>query len=378
MSTSTALAMQDPAEPIALPPAITDLGIRTVVQDGVRLIQMPDDLAKRVNLIQPATQIAQADPEITPRLSLVQLSVDLHTYKDERRQLSLNKDGLGLLAYHSGIDIDTEMIPRSLLRDSEIGYKALATMRRSDGSFATWPGQKKIDLDDERAAVEEQVRAQSRKADDGPWSEDVIQQRIKARWVKEKPHFEAKCETKAILRAVALILQLKRGGYSPADLARPFLTLSWGYTPLDPEARAKRADNAAESLYGRRARQLAAAPETSQYDDPTHAQDSPPADVVDIHPSPPAAEDLGGEPDPVAAPIQGEIPPGVAAAGETIVTFGKAAQVVRADGSKGVKVCELSPEHLRWLAIEYQPTTSDREAIVTAARTYHGFVASQA
>lgn len=314
MSTDVAIR-----NPIAVPPALAEAGVTVTEEHGVRSVMIPDTLKQRYNIAQPVSEVTQADPDWSPRLVVVDLSGEQYHYNEQGKR-SLTKVGILLLAHAAGIEVAVEMIPRALLRDSEIGYKATATIRRSDGTLARWEASKVSDLDDEKAAI-----AGTNK-----------------KWPVEKAHLPAKTESKAILRAVSLALQLKRGGYLPAEMLKPFLIVGVSSTPSDPDVRRMRALSAAGDLYGARA--LALAPvsepdlESSQYAEPTPTQQlPPPADVVDIKPSLTA-----GEPEPERPLVQGEITAAVAAAGEVIVpTPLKPA---------GRRVDELDVRYLEYLA----------------------------
>lgn len=306
--------------PIAVPPALAEAGVTVTEEHGVRSVMIPDTLKGRYNIAQPVSEVTQADPDWSPRLVVVDLSGDQYHYNEQGKR-SLTKVGILLLAHAAGIEVSVEMIPRALLRDSEIGYKATATIRRSDGTFARWEASKVSDLDDEKAAI-----AGTQK-----------------KWAVEKAHLPAKTETKAILRAVSLALQLRRGGYLANEMKKPFLIVGVSSTPSDPDVRRERALSAAGELYGRRA--LEAVPEPSlapvMHDEP--AQIAPPSNVVDIKPS------ATQEPDP--NPIAGEIPPEVEAALRVVFP--------RSLRAAGKTVGEVRDEYVRNLAMAIDEETQE-------------------
>lgn len=379
--------------PVAIPPALRDR-VTVIEQDGVRMITGLDRMSETHNILQPISEIAQADPDWSPRIVEVHIDPTLdppkgnatrsfsgkHVYVQDN-MLALRKDAILLIAKAAGIDVDVDEVDRRKLKDTEIAYKAVATMRRSDGTLERWPGGRKLDTAVER----EKVKSQCYK--NGALDENYFRKR----WATELDFLPQKCESKAVLRAVSAALQLKRGGYTEPELSKPFLVIAWSFTPSDPEVRRELALAAAGALYGRRAiaapeaaelvvehRALEAddapdpddvAPaESSQYADPTPQPPAPPADVVDIQPS--AREP--GEPDPQPT-VKGEIPADIAAAGDTLIGFGEA-------GRRGLKVCELSDEHLTWLAVEYEPTgpsAAERRGVIEQARKYRNWRIAQ-
>lgn len=359
--------------PIAIPPALAKAGVTVVEQDGVRAVHIPQAMHETHNVVQPVTEIAQADPDWTPRLVEVYISPELDPPKGNQREsyggrhvyvqdkmLALNKNAILLLAHAAGIDVTVQPMPRSVLAESEIGYHATATLRRGDGTVARWEGSRTVDKDDER----DKVRATCIDKRTGQLDEPYFAKR----WATEKDHIRAKCESKAMLRAVVAALQLKRGGYTPQELAKPFLIVGWSLTPSDPETKRELVRAAAGDAYGRRALP-APSVETSQYDDPTpQPQIAPPADVVDHVPPAAAAQ----EPEPEPEPVQGEIPPVVAKAGD----------VVYGDGfrAKGHKVSEVSRQYLTHIAKVYAPKpefTEAHELAIAASRAWLAWVEKQ-
>lgn len=315
--------------PIAIPPALREAGVTVVEQEGVRTVHIPAAMQATHNVVQPVSEMTQADPDWSPRLVVVDLSGEQYSYTEQRKQ-ALTKNGILLLAHAAGLDVEVEMIPRAQLRDTEVGYKATAKMRRSDGTLARWEASKVGDLADETTPI-------------------------------GRTHLPAKTESKAILRAVSLALQLKRGGYEKSDLQKPFLIVGVSFTPSDPEVRRERALQAGSDLYGKRA--LAAVPdETSQYEDPAPAQIAPPADVVDIKPSAPVEPPVDEE------PVRGEIPADVHAAGEHVFPDSFTA--------KGKKVSEVRATYLEHQAYVRQFTPQE-EPTVQACRVYARWLKAQ-
>lgn len=383
MSTSTALAMQDPDDrpAIVIPPALAQLGV--TVAPGSHAVSIPEALHKTHNVLLPVSEIAQSDPDYTPRLSVVSIDPTLDPPKGNQKEstggryvyvqdgeLALNKNAILLLAHAAGIEVEVTAIDRAKLADNEIGYEAVAMLRRSDGTIAHYPASRVADKDVER----ERVKANC------TWDGQFNKNKFIKRWATELDHLRAKIETKAILRAVSMALQLKRGGYSDAELRKPFLVVGWSFSPADPEVRRQRSLEAARGAYGRRA--LAPAPLPVELPEPEEDDDTVEVTPTEIpvQDEPPATDEdeLPGEPEAVeeSAPVAGEIPPGVVAAGEFVIPFGK---------HKGRKITEVAhdpkyPTQIKWLATEYAPGSAVAAAhapLIEAARTWHNWASEQ-
>lgn len=366
--------------PIVIPPALAKVGVEVQEQDGMRVVHIPAALQRTYNVVQPISEISQADPDFTPSVGLLTLDLERHTYTREGKQ-DLSKDGIGLIAFMAGIEIDSDPVPPPM--PGMIAYKAFARIRRSDGSMQSWVGNHEITLADEYEIVAQQVRAKAAKAagEGQPWTADAIEQAIKTRWLKEKKSLPQKCATGAQLRAITAVLQLKRGGYTKADLAKPFIVVKYNSTPSDPEVRRLRALQAGDALAGRRSLP-APTVEPTQYDEQEQHEAQygeamvPSPDVVDHVPAaaqPAQQDDAAGEPPLPPAPVGGEVPADVAAAGDTLIGFGEA-------GRRGLKISELSDEHLTWLAVEYEPTgatAAERQLVINAGRKYRNWKLAQ-
>jgi hypothetical protein len=175
-----------------------------------------------------------------------------------------------------------------------------------------------------------------------------------------RKHLPQKTETKAILRAVTLALQLKRGGYTAQDLQKPFLIIGVSSTPVDPEVRRLRVLQASGELTGR------GLPAPTDESAPSSAS-SPSAELSGGTPVAPEAAQTGAtgvpqsrEPDPnePAATSFGISP---AAAGE--VMFGEGFR------AKGKRVREVRSEYLQHIAFEHQ-FSPEQELVVLACRTW--------
>lgn len=349
--------------PIAIPPALATAGVKVVETNGVRAVTIPRELEATHNIVRPVSEIAQADPDWSPRLVEVYISPELdppkgnarasysgkHVYVQDK-MLALNKQAIMLLADAAGISVRTWRTPQSEIGETEIGYDAIAYVRRSDGSLAEWPGSRTVDKVVERSKVEESCRNR----DTGVVDRDYFVKR----WATELDHLRAKCESKAMLRAVSGAMQLKRGGYTPEELRKPFLIVGWSMTPQDPEVRRARLLGAEHALYGSRARAIAA-PAEPEVERPVRAEDPEeehvdPADV-EVDDTVPTAE-----PDP--APVAGEVSDAMLAAGEVVIPEGFRAT--------GLKVGAVAKTYLEHLADPGRGFDQQHPELVAAARLY--------
>jgi len=238
--TGQELATTKPATTLAT--VIAQAGVEVVEVDGVRRITFPDNLRERFNVLMPVDELVQANPLWSPGLKAVTLTIDEHTYKGQKdSEAALNKAGVMLLARTAGVEVvSTERLERSRLKDAEIGWQATVRTRRSDGTWETAVDSRVMDIDEERAAIEHQVRSAeayyAKQDNRAPKSEAVLMAAVKGRWTNERPHFDAKCETKAILRAMRHLVGIPHA-FPKSAFTKPFLVVTYSLTPDydDPE-----------------------------------------------------------------------------------------------------------------------------------------------
>lgn len=330
--------------PIAIPPALAQAGVTVTEEGGVRSVMIPRELERTYNIVQPVSQVAAADPDWSPRLVLINLDPERHCYLQDGKQ-SLTKEAIMLLGHAAGMDVSTELVPRAQLLPTQIGFKATATMRRSDGTLARFEEHKIDDYEDERERIAG----------------------TRTKWPVAKQHLAAKTESKAALRAVSLALTLKRGGYTKDEIAKPWLIIGWSLTPSDPEVRRERVLQAGDALAGRRSlpAPTVETPALPEYEADGDRLPSP--DVVDAVPA--SAAPVSQEPDPnEPEPVAGEIPTDVASAGNVI--FGEGFRAA------GKKVSEVRREYLNHVAFE-MTFTPEQEPTVQACRTWAAWLNSQ-
>jgi hypothetical protein len=316
----------------SVPPALRAMGVVVAERDGVRQIEIPAELRERVNVLTPRSALEQADPLWQPALRMVQLSKAEPQVRDnpnphwylQQSKPALTKNGLMELCKLAGIEVTkTERMPRSVLRESEIGWSAEGRVRQSDGTFMRLPNASKvIDREEEYQEIMAQSGNNSAKAE--------------KRWIAERKHLDAKCETKAILRLIRAALALP-GTFNGNDWQKPFLVVAYNFTPDYSDAEVRRMLTAAgasatEAVYGSDAASDTAAAEAWS--------DTPePADVIDVEPQDddaPEPPDYDPEPDLAPAAVSD-----AERAGDHMITWGQALN--------GKRIRELSAEKLLWL-----------------------------
>jgi hypothetical protein len=220
-----------------VPAPLAQMGVQVGTDEhGYRMVAIPRELRQQVNVLLPVQEIAQADPNFSPSVRMVELNVEQHSYDGPGGKKALNKQGLEILAMTAGVlRTRTRRIPASELQEGEIGYEAEIHIRRSDGSIEAIKRDKIVVIEVEQFKVGEEVQrwaAKYRK------SREEAEAEYRKRWIKERGDMYAKCESKAVLRALRAALHVQHG-YSPAEFNRPWLVVGWSFTPdtSDPEVK---------------------------------------------------------------------------------------------------------------------------------------------
>jgi hypothetical protein len=334
-----------------------------------------------VNVIDPVTSLTQADPNWTPRISVVELNPAKdgpHYYEQAGRKLAPTKQALETLAKGAGVlYTKTERVPKADLDEGEVGYRATIGIRRSDGTVEEIRREKVWVKEAERAEVEQAVtdaklyengQRTSKPRFDVPGSA-AWKAEVEKRWLRELRDRYGKTESKAVLRAIRAALQIPHT-FTPADAAKPFLVIGFNFTPDYNEPDIRRALvaaglNASAAVYGgsddrlnRETGELTTPAAPTPVDADTEAEVPAPASVGD----PQAEGGEGGEtahPSAVAddtAPAPGTDPDVVLVPDG--VWAGLTLDGIAAKGKAGA-------EWLAWAAASH-----DDEAFRTAARTY--------
>lgn len=243
---------------VPIPTVLQDLGVRIAEEEsGLRVIVLPPDVRKQVNLLTPVSSWNQADPNWSPSISLVQLDVPSHTYPLPGGKLGLNKQALETLGRCAGVLYTrTARIPRDELQEDEMwAYRATVGFRRSDGTIDEVTRERGFNREAEQLDIEQAVRGSEK------WrgkSRELQDAEIKKRWIAELRFGPGKTESKAINRALRAGLAMPTSVQS-GDLAKPFLVVGFNFTPDYNDPDVKRAliavgMNAEQAIYGGRER----------------------------------------------------------------------------------------------------------------------------
>lgn len=386
------------------PAALAEYGIRVVEQPGgYRAIGFDDNAHAHFNVLTPTIEVSQENAYIRPILRLVQLDTSKHCYTGtsflkENDQFALNKLGLYALAEAMGIDVGGESaapIPPALLGPQEIGWNALVTIRRSDGTERRFEDSHVFNYDDAKEEIEAQVRATGAKYNH---TNEKMRQSFESRWQAKKKHARQLSRTMAIERALRSALGVKHV-YTAEELRKPFAVVAYAlnmdnddvknaaieraFGPSSPQT-AARALEAPVPLEEQRA---LVPPAATREPTSAPAPAAAPAGPGTPEPGPAAAahNDLNEPPDPEPA-YEFKAPPTNPAiadadeAGLTLVQFGKYGgpkagkpdqegpmtikQIAEQGGSKGP-----DPGYVKWLA-DMDARTSEQAMVKDAARVY--------
>lgn len=375
-----------------VPPSLQAVGVQ-VFEDpetGYRAVVIPPEVRQKVNVLMPVTSFAQADPNFTPSVRLVQLDPAVHAYEQAGRKLAPSKQGLEVLAQCAGILYSrADRIPRAdLFEGQRYGYKGVIGIRRSDGTVEEISREYAWNEDAERAEIEEAVWKSARQHPE--WKQwqvngqkaspeqlgGLVAEEIRKRWLKELKDGAAKAESKSILRAIRAALQIPHT-FTPQEFAKPFVVIGYSFTPNydDPETKRLLVEHglsARGSLYGQgsveprpenvlEAGESTFAPRTAalldSLRDEREASPPPAPPSGPSPPAPPAPEFSGDEP---GDEPEGELPEEdeIAAAAAMVLpdAFKKhAGKTIR-------QVYEADPGYVRWLA-----SPAVRNPVVNAA-----------
>lgn len=205
-----------------IPSALADVGVKIGQDDasGMQIVLIPPEVREKVNVLDPVSSFAQADPNWTPAIRLVQLSADLHSFPSQGKK-ALNKQGLELLARAGGIMYSRvdRVKQDELAPDEPWAYRGTIGVRRSDGTI-----------------------------------DEVTRERSAGDDAADKKFGREKTQSKAVLRAIRAALQIPHA-FTAADFAKPFLVIGYSFTPDYNDVDTKRALvaaglNAHAALYG--------------------------------------------------------------------------------------------------------------------------------
>jgi len=116
-------------------------------------------------------------------------------------------------------------------RRNDVAVRASVLLEVAPGEFVRAMGTAEWIEEDEHAIVERSVR---RQAPEKGWDEEAIQKEIEDRLLDIRRFRVRIAETKALLRAIRAVLSLKTA-YSPEEIAKPFIVVSWRRILSDEE-----------------------------------------------------------------------------------------------------------------------------------------------
>jgi hypothetical protein len=224
---------------------------------------------KRYNILAPTQSICEISPMHRLRVEVVKLSVvdsdrDVYLSKTfcNENERALGKNGIMKLARAAGVEFVPHLCRRvdDMKDPAYVCYEVVGFIRQPDGRPFFAKGMKEVDLREggaEEAKLRKQAAAKMKprygkpaelnsKAEADAW---VAKELLAAR-----EHKLSNCETKAMLRCVRALLQIKPK-YTVDELARPFVVPHLDFSPdyNDPEVRRVMLTAAAQAqacLYG--------------------------------------------------------------------------------------------------------------------------------
>jgi hypothetical protein len=229
MPTNTTKRKQQQAVAV-IPKPLVEIGVKVVEENGLRMVEFPPKLKQACNVLLPVNEIVQSDSNYSPSVRMVMLDAEHHTYGNPqwKQNRALNKQGLEILGNLAGVvEMRAVRMDRSVLTDREIGYEGVVKIRRSDGSLMTIRKPKVIDKNVEYERIVQQAKKAAKSYE---WSAEKLAEETEKRWLSEQEHLDAKCESKAVLRALRSALQIPHQ-FNPGQLKRPFLVVGWNFTP---------------------------------------------------------------------------------------------------------------------------------------------------
>lgn len=257
---SSALAVRESSgasivKRVPIPAELQELGVRIAEEEGtgLRVIVLPPAVRNAVNLITPVSSFAQADPNWTPAISLVQLDLEMHTYPLPGGKKGLNKQALETLGKTAGVLYTrTTRVPKEELQEGEMwAYRATVGFRKSDGTIDEVTRERGFNREAETMEIEDSV------ARNNPRGTEAFTVEVRKRWIAELRFGPSKTESKAINRALRAGLQMP-ASITAAMLQKPFLVVGFNFTPDYNDPEIKRgifalASNAQQAIYGQTA-----------------------------------------------------------------------------------------------------------------------------
>lgn len=208
-------------------------GVEMAEIDGKRMISISRELLQRVNALVPQSQIVQVTRDYSPIPRVTELEPGVDTYKEgwdgkAKKELhALTKGGLSKLAELAQIEhVNTDMEATK----ETLKVTVTTRMRGPDGvwrldtkSKLVWLERLEKRVRREHYATWEKYRKEKGEAEP---TEIDFEKRVD----DEMEHLAAKTETKALNRSIRALLNV-RATYLKDDIARPWFTVGWLFTP---------------------------------------------------------------------------------------------------------------------------------------------------
>jgi len=296
---------------------------------GYTQIVIPPEFRQKYNVLAPAAALIQQDPYFRPGFIVIQSTPDKDFYEmtgANSGKLAMRKEAIARIANAGGVDFSRDpggsefgdMIPvylfeKKVLEVKAYKYRALGTLRRSDGTTISGPAEK--EWIPQQQALEIEMQASRRQGDAAAkleWAKKEFLRSLEFRSMMTKSKAQS-----AVTRYFYGIEQK----FSKADAAKPFLVVTYNFTAGDdPNALSIVASLVGAdigNLYGTDAPPLTDAPmlaqgvttedgatvtvdvETGEYEPEPEPEDAGTPEVIDEEPDMFAGVDLSPEEEPV-------------------------------------------------------------------------------
>lgn len=233
-----------------------------VMPDGKKIIRFAEETARIVNLLGPLSQVVQVSPHFTPRPAVIWLDRARDVYEqskawnpDTRRsepRLALHAKALAKLADIAGIEhlqTDWDYMGGRGVRATVHGQ-----MRNPDGTKRLEAKSKQVVYAHRERKIRNDAVAKWEKWNKGPWEKlqngealsdnerkdakpPPTEAELQALVDQDLEFLAEKVETKAWARVIRSLLGIQPH-YSEAEIAKPFLAVTYAFTPdsRDPAA----------------------------------------------------------------------------------------------------------------------------------------------
>lgn len=214
--------------------------------DGRRQLRFHPEVSQRTNPLVPLAFTVQVSRNFTPIPKLVKLNLNEDTYKQgwdgtaREETHAIRATGLRKIADLMGIEHVNTDWGRPPDTDKGIVARVTVRWRGPDGlwSYTTKSKTVRFEQHMEKLKSDAIAKRKAYPAKSGPKAgvTEYTEQELQELVLNEYEHIDAKCETKAwnrCIREVAKVATLPKSSFS-----KPFLTLSWYFTPdpSDPHA----------------------------------------------------------------------------------------------------------------------------------------------